>query len=44
MDALFTAMDISALQTNVTTALTVGVVLGLSFLAFRYIKKIFGKV
>lgn len=39
MDALFTAVDISGLSTNVTTLLTGFIAIGLIFLGYRYIKR-----
>lgn len=39
MNALFTAVDISGLSTNVTTLLTGFIAIGLIFLGYRYIKR-----
>jgi hypothetical protein len=39
MQALFTAVDISGLSTNVTTLLTGFIAVGLIFLGYRYIRR-----
>lgn len=39
MNALFTAVDITGLSTNVTTLLTGFISVGLIFLGYRYIKR-----
>ncbi|SHO45293.1 hypothetical protein [Desulfopila aestuarii] len=37
MDALFTAVDVTGLSTNITTLMTAFIVIGLLFVARRYI-------
>lgn len=44
MAALFTAMDISGLQTSAVAGLTIGVTLALCFTAYKVIKRIQAKV
>lgn len=39
MDALFTAVDISSLTTNVSTIIIGFIAVGLLFLGWRYIKR-----
>jgi len=39
MDALFAAVDISTLATNVTTVLVGMVAIGLIFLGYRYLRR-----
>ena len=42
MDALFTAVDISGLATNVSTLMIAFIGVGLLFVGFRYIGKTIG--
>lgn len=44
MDVLWTAFDITTLYTNVQSALTVGVTLGLMFVGYGLIRKTGNKV
>ncbi|MDH4317711.1 MAG: hypothetical protein OEV64_04930 [Desulfobulbaceae bacterium] len=41
MDTLFAAVDISNLTTNVTTILVGFVAVGLIFLGYRYLRRVF---
>lgn len=43
MQDLFTAVDVSALSTNVTTLLVAIIGISLVFFGYRYIKKVIGK-
>jgi len=43
MDALFTAASLTDLTTNISSMLVTFIGIGLLFLGFRYIKKVFGR-
>lgn len=43
MDAIFTAVDVADLSTNVTTILVALVGVALCFVGYRYVKKAIGR-
>lgn len=43
MDALFTAVDISGMSTNISTLLIAFVGINLIFLGYKYVRKVMGR-